>query len=147
MGAEVVAFSHSPSKKKEAEELGASIFVDTSDKAQVDSVRGTLNFLLVTANGGDMANEYVTWMDLEGQIIYLAIPPNKMSYRAFEFIMNEVAITGSAIGGMNVIKRMLDFAAEHNIRPIIERFPMSKINDAIERVESGRIRYRAVLEN
>ncbi|KAJ1933774.1 hypothetical protein FBU59_005918, partial [Linderina macrospora] len=148
LGAEVVAFSGSPSKKQQATELGASIFVDTSVKEELDAVRGTLNYLFVTANGSDSPhNDYVTWMDYEGHVVYLAVPPGKMSFTPSEFIHSEVSITGSLIGGVNVIKKTLDFAAKHNIRPVIERFPMSDINSALERVNSGQIRYRAVLEN
>ncbi|KAJ2398773.1 hypothetical protein GGI10_006546, partial [Coemansia sp. RSA 2530] len=58
-----------------------------------------------------------------------------------------VAITGSMIGGMNVLKKTLEFSAKHNIPPIIERFPMDKINEALEHVSCGKARYRAVLEN
>ncbi|ORX72738.1 NAD(P)-binding protein [Linderina pennispora] len=148
LGAEVVAFSQSPSKKQQATELGASIFVDTTNKEELDAVRGTLNYLFVTANGSNSPhNDYVTWMDYEGQIVYLAVPPGKMSFTPSEFIHSQVAITGSLIGGVNIVKETLEFAARHNIRPVIERFPMSEINQALERVDSGRIRYRAVLEN
>ena len=41
---------------------------------------------------------------------------------------------------------MLDFAARHNVTPQTEHFPMSKINDAFARLESGKPRYRIVLD-
>jgi len=41
---------------------------------------------------------------------------------------------------------MLEFAARHNIAPQTEHFPMSEINDAIARLESGKARYRIVLD-
>jgi uncharacterized zinc-type alcohol dehydrogenase-like protein len=42
---------------------------------------------------------------------------------------------------------MLDFCARHAIAPITESFPMSKVNDALARLESGKARYRIVLKN
>ena len=42
---------------------------------------------------------------------------------------------------------MLDFAARHKVEPTTEFFPMSKINDAFEHLESGKARYRIVLTN
>jgi D-arabinose 1-dehydrogenase-like Zn-dependent alcohol dehydrogenase len=30
-------------------------------------------------------------------------------------------------------------------RPLIERFPMAEVNAALERVRSGKVRFRAVL--
>ena len=41
---------------------------------------------------------------------------------------------------------MLDFAARHNITPQTEHFPMSHINEAFERLESGKAHYRIVLD-
>jgi uncharacterized zinc-type alcohol dehydrogenase-like protein len=41
---------------------------------------------------------------------------------------------------------MLDFAARHNITPQTEHFPMSRINEALERLEAGKARYRIVLD-
>jgi uncharacterized zinc-type alcohol dehydrogenase-like protein len=41
---------------------------------------------------------------------------------------------------------MLDFAARHGIAPQIEHFPMSRVDDALERLRSGKARYRIVLD-
>ena len=41
---------------------------------------------------------------------------------------------------------MLDFAARHNVAPQTEHFPMSRINEAFSRLESGKARYRIVLD-
>ena len=44
------------------------------------------------------------------------------------------------------IETMLDSAARHNVVPQTEHFPMSKINEAFERLDSGKARYRIVLD-
>jgi uncharacterized zinc-type alcohol dehydrogenase-like protein len=44
------------------------------------------------------------------------------------------------------IETMLDFASRHNIVPQTEHFPMSHINEAFARLESGNARYRIVLD-
>jgi uncharacterized zinc-type alcohol dehydrogenase-like protein len=44
------------------------------------------------------------------------------------------------------IETMFDFAARHNIAPQTEHFPMSQINEAFARLESGKARYRIVLD-
>jgi uncharacterized zinc-type alcohol dehydrogenase-like protein len=45
------------------------------------------------------------------------------------------------------VATMLDFAARHGIAPVTEEFPMSKVNEAMEHLESGKARYRIVLKN
>jgi len=44
------------------------------------------------------------------------------------------------------IETMLDFASRHNIAPQTEHFPMGRINEAFARLESGKARYRIVLD-
>jgi serine protease inhibitor len=44
------------------------------------------------------------------------------------------------------IATMLDFASRHHVAPQTEHFPMSKINEAFARLESGKARYRIVLD-
>ncbi len=41
---------------------------------------------------------------------------------------------------------MLDFAARHRVAPQAEHLPMSAVNEAIARLESGKARYRIVLD-
>jgi alcohol/geraniol dehydrogenase (NADP+) len=41
---------------------------------------------------------------------------------------------------------MLDFASRHSVVPQTEHFPMRQINDAFARFESGKARYRIVLD-
>ena len=42
---------------------------------------------------------------------------------------------------------MLQFAARHKIEPMVKIYPMNKVNDAIEKLKSGKPRYRLVLKN
>jgi D-arabinose 1-dehydrogenase-like Zn-dependent alcohol dehydrogenase len=44
---------------------------------------------------------------------------------------------------------MLEFAARHNIQAMIEEFPMTEegITEAFDKLDAGKLRYRAVLKN
>ena len=50
--------------------------------------------------------------------------------------------TGSPVA----IETMLQFAARHKVTPTTEHMPMSRINEAFERLEAGKARYRIVLD-
>jgi uncharacterized zinc-type alcohol dehydrogenase-like protein len=56
-------------------------------------------------------------------------------------------VSGSPAGSPIAIDHMLAFSARHSIAPITETFPMSNVNDALERLRSGKARYRIVLTN
>ena len=62
-------------------------------------------------------------------------------------VLKGITIQGSIVASRYVHQRMLDFAALHNIRPILEEFPMTEsgIQEAMEKLESGSMRYRGVL--
>ncbi|KAJ2023081.1 hypothetical protein GGI06_001556 [Coemansia sp. S85] len=148
LGAEVVAFSHSLYKREECMELGATTFVNVSNKEEVNAVRRSLNYLFITSNSdSSQYAEFISWMAFEGTIMLLAIPEGNMTFAPLDIIKTEVSITGSMIGGVKALKKALEFAAEHNIRPIIESYPMSKVNKALEHMKKGRARYRIVLIN
>jgi uncharacterized zinc-type alcohol dehydrogenase-like protein len=70
-----------------------------------------------------------------------------ISLAAFPLIMGQKSLSGSPLGSPSTVARMLDFAARHGIAPTTEHFPMSRVNDALEHLRSGKARYRIVLEN
>jgi uncharacterized zinc-type alcohol dehydrogenase-like protein len=65
---------------------------------------------------------------------------------AFSLILAQRSVSGSPTGSPVAIEAMLDFASRHNIAPQTEHFPMSKLNEAFARLESGKARYRIVLD-
>jgi uncharacterized zinc-type alcohol dehydrogenase-like protein len=72
---------------------------------------------------------------------------NPLQVPAFSLIGGQKSVSGSPTGSPTAIDYMLEFSARHSIAPVTETFPMSKVNDAIERLRSGKARYRLVLEN
>lgn len=42
---------------------------------------------------------------------------------------------------------MLNFCARHRIPAVTEDFPLTRINDALAHLRSGKARYRIVLNN
>jgi len=46
---------------------------------------------------------------------------------------------------VGTIASMLEFAARHDIKPVIETYPFARVNDAVKRLRSGKTRYRIVL--
>ena len=62
-------------------------------------------------------------------------------------IMTGIQIVGSGVASAATQQAMLAFAAKHQIRPQIEKFPLTKqgVADAMERLREGKVRYRGVL--
>ena len=56
------------------------------------------------------------------------------------------SLAGSMIGGIAETQEMLDFCAEHDVRPEIEVIAPDYINEAYERVLASDVRYRFVID-
>ena len=53
---------------------------------------------------------------------------------------------GSIIGSPDGMTRMLDFCRRQQVRPVIETMPMSKANEAMEKLRRNDARFRMVLQ-
>jgi uncharacterized zinc-type alcohol dehydrogenase-like protein len=42
---------------------------------------------------------------------------------------------------------MLDVAARHDVKAMVELLPMTEANEAVSKVKVNKVRYRAVLHN
>ncbi len=145
-GAEVTMLSSSPSKKADAEKLGAHHFALTSDEA---TMKGLQNHFDVILNTVSAQHEYITYLNLlrtNGTMIVVGIPPNPVQIHAFPLVMQRRTIIGSLIGGIKETQEMLDFCAEHNIVSEVEVINMNYINEAYERILKSDVRYRFVID-
>jgi len=147
MGSDVVAISHSPSKKAEAASLGATDFCVMSDSADVARIAGTLDVLLISSiYANESMDKVMSLLAPYGQAILVAAPEKSMNVSAFSFLMGAKTLSGSLVGSIAEVKETLEFAAKHKVHPWIQKMPMQNVNDAIKMVREGKPRYRIVLE-
>lgn len=144
MGCHVTAFSHSPDKRDEAEELGARAFVDSDDPEAVAAARCDL--IVSTVNVDLDWSTYLRALRPNGTLCFVGVPPTALSLHASQLLGGQKSVTGSAIGGARMIRDMLDFAALHDVGAVVETAPMSEADAALDRTRRGEARYRMVLE-
>lgn len=148
MGAETFAVSRGTDKKQFCEELGATGFIDSSDEDDMAAHAGKLDYLLFCVSGGTMdINHYVGLMRPYGIMHFVGTPDEVVNFSLFPLTLGRLTLSGSPIGSSHQMRAMLDFAAKHDVRPIIEEFTHSTANDAIAKIRDGSIRFRAVLKN
>jgi uncharacterized zinc-type alcohol dehydrogenase-like protein len=61
-------------------------------------------------------------------------------------VMGRKTLAGSLIGGIKETQEMLDYCAKKKVLSDVEVIPVSKINEAYERVLKGDVRYRFVID-
>ena len=146
-GCEVFAFTSSPAKAAEAKSLGAHHAVTSNDDAALNAIAGKLDFILVTANVNLNWQLYMNALSPRGKLHFVGAVPDPVPAVIFPMILGQKSISASPLGSPATTADMLDFCARHKIVPVTETYAMSKANEAIERLHSGKARYRIVLTN
>lgn len=145
-GADVTILSTSPSKKADAERLGAHHFVVTSDPAQMAAAAHNFDFIVNTVSAPHDYNAYINLLKTNGTIICVGAPPAPAAIAMFGLIMNRISVAGSTIGGIAETQEMLDYCGAHNIVSDIELINIKDIEAAYARMLKGDVRYRFVID-
>jgi alcohol/geraniol dehydrogenase (NADP+) len=145
-GNEVTAFTSSEKKFDEALGFGAHKVVSSRDSAALEKLAGTFDLVLITANAPLDWDAYIKLLAPKGRLHFVGVVTEPIPVHVFPLISIQGCISGSPSGPPAMIKKMLEFAALHQILPKTEHFPMSRINEAFEHLAAGKARYRIVLD-
>jgi len=145
-GCDVTAFTSSESKFDEAKGFGANNVVSSKDSTTIRNLASSFDLLISTVNVKLDWDAMIGTLAPNGRLHVVGAVLEPIPVAAFSLIMGQRSVSGSPAGPPVAIEAMLDFAARHNITPQTEHFPMSKINEAFARLESGKARYRIVLD-
>jgi uncharacterized zinc-type alcohol dehydrogenase-like protein len=148
MGAHVVAFTTSASKRDDALALGADEVVISKDADAMAAQAKTLDLIINTVAAPHDLDAFLQILKRDGTMVLVGAPdlPHP-SPQVFNLIMKRRAIAGSMIGGIPETQEMLDFCAEHGIVSDIEMIRADEINGAYERMLKGDVKYRFVIDS
>ncbi|WP_447951689.1 NAD(P)-dependent alcohol dehydrogenase [Chryseobacterium koreense] len=146
-GAEVYAFTTSPSKVNDIKGFGAKevIVVDSAEKLQ--PYFGKLDYMLSTVPYAyDMSN-YISCVKPYGYFTQVGQPINgELTINNFNMIFNRVNFNSSLIGGIPETQEVIDYCAENKIYPQIQVIKAEEVNEAWDKVINKEARYRYVID-
>jgi len=145
-GCEVVAFSSTKSKEAEILEMGATKVINSRDPKELESIAGSLDFIINTTNVKLDWDSYLKTLAPKGKLHTVGAPMDPLEIPAFSLISGQKTVGGSPTGNPSAMKTMLEFCVRHDIYPIVEEFKMEDVNKAIQHLKEGNARYRVVLE-
>jgi uncharacterized zinc-type alcohol dehydrogenase-like protein len=145
-GCDVTAFTSRESKFDEARGFGAHHVVSSKDPAAITKLSGSFDLLISTVNVKLDWDAMIGTLAPNGRLHVVGVVLEPIPVAAFSLILAQRSVSGSPSGSPTAIATMLDFAARHNVAPQTEHFPMRNINEAFARLESGKARYRIVLD-
>jgi uncharacterized zinc-type alcohol dehydrogenase-like protein len=146
MGAKVTVLSQSLKKMEDGLRLGADEYYATSDPDTFTTLAGSFDLILNTVSANLNMGDYLNLLAVDGTLVELGIPEHPMPVPVFPLAAGRRSLSGSMIGGIPETQEMLDFCAEHDVRPEIEVVQPDYINEAYQRVLASDVRYRFVID-
>ncbi|SPZ94971.1 NADP-dependent alcohol dehydrogenase C 2 [Sphingobacterium multivorum] len=146
-GAEVYAFTTSPSKVNDIKGFGAKevIVVDSIDKLQ--PYLGKLDYMLSTIPYAFDLSSYAACVKPYGFFTQVGQPIGGLfTVDNGKFMFDRVNYNSSLIGGIPETQEVMDYCAENKIYPQIQIIKAEEVNEAWEKVVNKEARYRYVID-
>lgn len=148
LGAHVVAFTTTESKREDARALGADEVVVSRNPEEMAAHAKSFDLILNTVAAPHDLDAFLALLKRDGTLTLVGAPASPHpSPDVFNLIFKRRSIAGSMIGGIPETQEMLDFCAEHGIVADIELIRAEQINEAYERMLKGDVKYRFVIDS
>lgn len=148
LGAHVVAFTTSESKRQEALALGADEVVVSRNEAEMQAHVGSFDFILNTVAASHNLDQFTLLLKRDGTMTVVGVPEHPHpSPTVGVLIFGRKSIAGSLIGGIAETQEMLDFCADKGITADIEMIRVQDIDTAYDRMQNSDVKYRFVIDN
>ena len=148
LGAHVVAFTTSESKREDARLLGADEVVVSRNPDEMAAHTKSFDLIVNTVAVSHDLDAYVALLKRDGTMTMVGAPASRHpSPDVARLVGKRRAIAGSMIGGIPETQEMLDFCAQHGIVSDIEMIRIEDVEAAYERVLKSDVKYRFVIDN
>jgi D-arabinose 1-dehydrogenase-like Zn-dependent alcohol dehydrogenase len=146
-GYRVAAISRGKESESLAKKLGAHIFIDSAvtDAAAELQKLGGAQIILATAPSGKAMSSVIDGLGPNGKMVVLGASADPIEVASFKLLFGNKRIQGWASGIPTDSEDTLRFAEMTGVRPMIEKYPLDKVNEAYARMTSGKAQFRVVL--
>jgi D-arabinose 1-dehydrogenase-like Zn-dependent alcohol dehydrogenase len=147
MGFETVALGRGKDKEPLAKKLGAHHYIDSDAVDTVTELQklGGARVILATAPSAKAISAVVDGLGVNGNLLVPAAPSDPLTVSILSLIMGRRSVSGWYSGTARDSQDTLEFSALSGVHPMIEKFPLSRVAEAYERMHSGKVRFRVVL--
>ncbi len=148
MGMRTVAISTSDDKKDLAMELGAHHFINTGNQDASEELQklGGARLILATAPHSDAISSVVDGLGIDGKLLMVAATGEPIEVSPMQLLMGRKSAAGWPSGTAMDSEDTLNFSAMTGTKPMIEEYPLDKVNEAFERMMNNKARFRVVLK-
>ncbi len=147
MGFTTVAVGRGKDKEPLARKLGAAHYLDVAAVNPTEELQrlGGARVILATAPDGKGISALADGLGPNGTLLVVAAPGDPIAVNAVTLIMKRASVQGWPSGTARDSEDTLRFSALTGVRPMIERYPLARANEAYRQMMTGKARFRAVL--
>src|SRR5258707_727442 len=147
MGFYTVAVGRGGDKEPLAKKLGAHAYMDASATDAVAELKklGGARLILATAPDATSISALVGGLSGNGKLLIVGVPHDPLSVSAMQLVSAKTSVQGWPSGSAIDWEDTLRFSVLAGVRPMIEKYPLEKVNEAYDQMISGRARFRVVL--
>ena len=145
-GFNVAAIARGEDKAPLARELGAAHYINS--QAQVPAAElqklGGASVVLATVTVGDAMSATVGGLAIHGKLVVIGAAES-LNVSPLALIMGNRSVNGWYSGTSIDSEDTLAFSARTGVRSMNETYPLERVNEAYDRMMSGKARFRVVL--
>ena len=146
-GADVYAFTTSPSKVKDILAFGAKKAIVVDDLKELVPYKRQLDYMISTIPYQYDVAAYASVVKPYGTFTQVGMPERfELTLSALGLSISRVNFNASLIGGMKETQEVVNYCADNNILPKIQLIRAEQINEAWENVVNKKARYRYVID-
>lgn len=146
-GYKVVAVGRGPENGELSKKLGAQIYIDStnSDAAAELQKLGGAKVILATAPNSKSMSDLFPGLGRNGSMVVVGAGSGNIEVSPFVLLLGKRRLQGWSSGTASDSEDTMRFAAQTGVRPMIEKYPLEKVNEAYERMNSGHAQFRVVI--
>ncbi len=146
MGFKTVAIARGKDKEPLAKQLGAWRYIDSqsSDPAAELQKLGGAKVIIATVTNGDAMSAVQGGLGVNGTLIVIGAA-QAMTVSPLLLLMGRRSVKGWYSGTAMDSQDTLKFSVLSGVRSMNEVYPLERVAEAYERMESGKARFRVVL--
>jgi len=147
MGFNTVAINRGNDKEPLARQLGAHQYIDsvaTDASAELQKLGGA-RVILATAPNAQAISPLVDGLSPDGVLLVPAAPAEPLMISVMPLIMGRRSVAGWYSGTARDSQDTLEFSALSDVHPMIEKYPLERVAEGYEQMNSGKVRFRVVL--
>jgi D-arabinose 1-dehydrogenase-like Zn-dependent alcohol dehydrogenase len=146
MGYRTVALSSGDDKRQFAKELGAHEYINTSkgDTNEQLQAMGGAAMIVCTAPNPKVIGPLVGGLQPGGHLLVLS-PCGIIEVNTIPLIMYGASVAGYPSGHALDAEEAIAFTKLHDMKCLVEPFPLKDVQKAYDHMMSGKVRFRSVL--